>query len=56
MRRYGLPEEIANVVALIATPGTSFLNGAIIPVDGGLLANNALLPMRDWWIKKESKL
>ena len=36
MRRYGEPEEIAQVVLSIALPASSFLNGAIIPVDGGL--------------------
>lgn len=34
--RYGDPEEVAHVVLSIALPTSSFLNGAVIPVDGGL--------------------
>ncbi len=38
LRRYGDPEEVAHVVLSVALPASSFLNGAIIPVDGGLSA------------------
>jgi 3-oxoacyl-[acyl-carrier protein] reductase len=40
MRRYGDPEEIAQMVASLALPAASYLNGAIIPVDGGMMAQN----------------
>ena len=40
LRRYGEPDEIAHVVLSLALPASSFLNGAIIPVDGGLTAMN----------------
>jgi 3-oxoacyl-[acyl-carrier protein] reductase len=36
--RLGTPEEIAAVVAFLCTPSASFVNGAMIPVDGGQMA------------------
>ncbi len=34
--RYGDPEEVAHMVLSLALPASSFVTGAIIPVDGGL--------------------
>jgi 3-oxoacyl-[acyl-carrier protein] reductase len=38
LQRYGDPEEVAHVVLSVALPASSYLNGAVIPVDGGLTA------------------
>jgi 3-oxoacyl-[acyl-carrier protein] reductase len=40
IRRYGDPEEVAHAVLSLALPASSFINGAVLVVDGGLLAKN----------------
>ena len=39
--RYGDPEEVAHMTLILCLPAASFLTGAVIPVDGGLMARNA---------------
>jgi 3-oxoacyl-[acyl-carrier protein] reductase len=41
LRRYGLPEEVAQMTLNLVLPASGFVTGAVIPVDGGLIARNA---------------
>ncbi|MFN3844252.1 MAG: SDR family NAD(P)-dependent oxidoreductase [Paracoccaceae bacterium] len=38
MKRYGTPEEVAGVVAFLASDDAAFVNGAAYTVDGGMTA------------------
>ncbi|MGE4322709.1 MAG: SDR family NAD(P)-dependent oxidoreductase [Sphingobium sp.] len=39
--RYGRPEEVAHMTLSLCLPAASYITGATIPVDGGLMARNA---------------
>lgn len=41
LRRYGRAEEVAHMTLSVCLPVASYLTGAVIPVDGGLMARNA---------------
>lgn len=41
LRRYGAPEEVAHITLSLCLPAASYITGAVIPVDGGLMARNA---------------
>jgi len=36
--RWGTPEDMAGLAVFLASPASNYINGAVIPVDGGYLA------------------
>lgn len=42
LQRYGEPEEVAHATLSFALPAASFINGAVLVVDGGMTAKNDL--------------
>jgi 3-oxoacyl-[acyl-carrier protein] reductase len=40
MRRYGEPEEVADVIVSLLLPSASYATGAVVTVDGGLTVQN----------------
>lgn len=40
LRRYGAPEEVAHATLNFVLPASSYINGAILPVDGGMISQN----------------
>ncbi len=41
LKRYGEPEEVAHMTLSLCLPAASFVNGAVLPVDGGLSIKRA---------------
>ena len=39
IKRLAKPEEIARVIAFVASANASYMTGASIPVDGGMIAD-----------------
>jgi 3-oxoacyl-[acyl-carrier protein] reductase len=42
LQRYGEPEEVAHATLALVLPAASFINGAVLVVDGGMTAKNDL--------------
>lgn len=42
LRRFGRPEEVANVIAFLLSDEASYLTGVDVPIDGGWLAFGAM--------------
>jgi 3-oxoacyl-[acyl-carrier protein] reductase len=40
LRRYGEPEEVAHATLSLSLPASSYINGAVLVVDGGMTAKN----------------
>jgi 3-oxoacyl-[acyl-carrier protein] reductase len=40
LRRYGEPEEVAHMTLSLVLPASSYVNGVVVPVDGGMIAQN----------------
>jgi 3-oxoacyl-[acyl-carrier protein] reductase len=40
IRRYGEPEEVAHMTLSLVLPAASYVNGVVIPVDGGMMTQN----------------
>ena len=41
LRRYGIPEEVAHATLSLVLPAASYLNGVVLPVDGGMTIQNS---------------
>ncbi|MGP4033651.1 SDR family NAD(P)-dependent oxidoreductase [Pseudarthrobacter sp. 1C304] len=57
--RTGTPQEVAEAVKFLATPVSSFITGASLPVDGGLMISSPaawLRPdLRERWLPEERR-
>jgi NAD(P)-dependent dehydrogenase (short-subunit alcohol dehydrogenase family) len=51
----GRPRQIADVVAFLASDESSFITGAVLPVDGGWTSHSpAMAPMREYFARQGS--
>ena len=47
MGRLATPDEIGNVMMFLASPLASYVNGVVIPIDGGYTGHGAAGPAAD---------
>lgn len=47
MKRFGTPEEVAYTALFLATDESSYMTGAEVVVDGGILAGSTAAPGND---------
>ena len=41
LKRYGLPAEVAALASFLASERSAYINGAVIPIDGGFMSSGA---------------
>lgn len=47
LRRWGKPEDIAEIACFLASDEASYINGAVIPADGGITMNGTVNRIKD---------